>query len=114
MNLHFLKTNPKNPKLQKNLYKFMRHFFIKGIVRGLHLGLKLIYIDETGFKLANNNYFQWRKKDELIFAGAECDIKRQLNMILAFDDEKIVHSYLTNNSINHKNYIEFLTEMIIK
>ena len=62
MNLHFLKANPKKPKLHKNLYKFMRHFFIKGIVRGLHLGLKLIYINETGFKLANNNYFQWRRK----------------------------------------------------
>ena len=35
----------------------MRHLFIKGIVRGLHLGLKLIYIDETGFKLAKKNYF---------------------------------------------------------
>lgn len=60
LNKHFIKTTVKNPKLNKNLYKFLSHFFIKGIVRSLKLGLKLIFIDETGFQLENNNYYCWR------------------------------------------------------
>ena len=56
LNKHFLKTTIKNPKLKTNLYRFMNHFFIKGIARSLKLGEKIIFIDENGFQLENNNY----------------------------------------------------------
>jgi hypothetical protein len=114
LNYHFLKTGVKNPKLLNNLYRYMRFFFIKGIARAINLGLKLLFVDETGFKLSNNNYYQWRKKEDLIFGGAQNNLKKKLNMILAINDEKIVNCLLTNESINHKNYIDFLKEMIYK
>ena len=62
LNIHFLKTSVKNPKIDINKYKFMRFLFIKGILRALIFGLKILFIDETSFKLNNANYYQWRKK----------------------------------------------------
>lgn len=45
---HFLKTNVKNPLLKTNNYKFMLLLFIKVLLRGVKMGLKLLFIDETG------------------------------------------------------------------
>ena len=62
----FLKTTVKNPNLKENNYKFMSAIFIKIILRSIKMGLTFLFIDETGFQLQNNNYYQWRKSDETI------------------------------------------------
>lgn len=38
--------------------------------------MKLLYINETTFKLRNNIYYQWRYKDEIIIIGAEKELKK--------------------------------------
>ena len=114
LNLHFLKTTLKNPKLKKNLYKFMTYFFIKGIVRGLSLQFKLLFIDETAYKLVNNNYYNWRKKDEMVIGGAENDLKKQLNMISAIDDTNVVHYKFSDNPVNNKVFKNFMNELCEK
>ena len=73
--IHFLKTNLKNPKLDKNEYKFMIHVFIKGIARLIVQGLNFIFIDEAGFKFANNNYYDRNKKDEDIIGRVIKEVK---------------------------------------
>ena len=55
LDLHYRKTILKSPKLLDNNYKLMTYFYIKGISRCIKLGLNLIFIDETGFSLNNNN-----------------------------------------------------------
>ena len=114
LDYHFLKTTLKNPKLKKNLYKFMTHFFIKGIVRSLVFDLKLLFIDETAFKLANNNYFTWRKRGETIIGGAENNLRKQMNMISAIDDKSIVHYKIVDKPINNEIFKKFIDEMIVK
>ena len=88
--------------------------FLKGLARGLKLKLKLLYIDETAFKLINSNYYQWREKNELIFGGAEKELKKQLNMIAEMDGDKIIDYQLENNPINSQKFIKFLDKMFAK
>lgn len=114
LDLHFLKTTLKNAKLKKNLYKFMTYFFIKGIVRALTFDLKLLFIDETAFKLANNNYYCWRKRDEVVIGQAENNLKKQMNMIAAIDDQNIVHYKIVKDPINNIIFKEFINEMLEK
>ena len=114
LNYKFLKTTVKNPKINTNKYKFMRHLFIKTIVRSLNFGLKILFIDETGFKLDNANYYQWRKKKDIISGGGKEELKKQINMILAIDNEKILYNMITDDSINHNNFIAFLNDLINK
>ena len=114
LNIHFLKTSVKNPKINSNKYKFMRFLFIKGILRALNFGLKILFIDETGFKLNNANYYQWRKRKELISGGGKEELKKQMNMILGIDNNKIIHSMITDDTINHNIFIKFLEDLINK
>ena len=51
------------------------------------------------------------ENDELIIRGAESNLKKQTNMILATDDNYIVHSYISDDSIAHNKFIEFLQGM---
>lgn len=111
LNKHFIKTTVKNPKLNKNLYKFLSHFFIKGIVRSLKLGLKLIFIDETGFQLENNNYYCWRCYKEEIQGGATIKLKDRINLISAVDDKEIIHFKIINKTVKHNDFIDFMEEM---
>ena len=114
IDMHFLKTGVKNPKLDTNQYKLMTHIFLKGVIRALKMNLKIIYIDESGFQLKNNNFFTWRKKNEDIKGGTKKEIKDRLNLILAIDDSKVISYKLTKDSIDHHIFIEFLEDMINK
>ena len=108
LDYHFIKTTIKNPKLQKNLYKFMAHFFIKGILRCIKLGLKFIFIDESGFQLSNNNYYCWRTYEKEIFGRASIKLKERINLIVAADDKKIIHYKILNKTVKQEDFIEFL------
>ena len=86
----------------------MAHFFIKGILRSIKLGLKFIYIDETGFQLSNNNYYCWRTYKKEVFGNASIKLKERINLILAADDKKIIHYKILNKTVKQSDFIEFL------
>ena len=92
----------------------MKIFFLKGILRAIKLNFIILYIDETVFKLTNNNYYEWRYKDELIIGGAENELKKQLNLIFAIDVENIIHYQFENNPINKLEFKKFLERIIEK
>ena len=48
----------------------MLYVFIKGIVWEIKQGINLLYIDETGLQLSNNNYYVWGDYNEEIRGGA--------------------------------------------
>ena len=112
LNYHFLKTSIKNPIINNNNYKFMLAIFIKSIFRIIKLGLKLMFIDETGMQLLNNNFYDWRTKEEIITGGAKNDLKSRLNLILAIDKEKIIHNLLTYENIDTNKMKQFFKELI--
>ena len=108
---HFLKTTVKNPNLKENNYKFMIAIFIKIILRSIKMGLTFLFIDETGFQLQNNNYYQWRKSDETIISWAKSDLKNRLNLILAIDDETILASELTYQAVDANIMLNFFKKL---
>jgi len=114
MDIFYLKTVPKNPLLTENNYQFMRAVFIKVILRCVKLGIKFIFIDETGFDLKNNKFYQWREKEELIYAGATKELKNRLNLIMGIDNEKVVNYQLTYKNIDTETMKSFFEASVEK
>ena len=91
LNIRYLKTTLKNPKLEEKNYIIMSFLFIKGIIRSLFLDLNLIFVDETGFLLENNNFYIWRNSTEEIFRGPKKNVKQRTNLILAVSKSNIIY-----------------------
>jgi len=107
----FLKTKVKNPNPKENNYKFMSAIFIKIILRSIKMGLTFLFIDETGFQLQNNNYYQWRKSDETIIGVQISDLKNRLILILAIDDENVLASELTYQTVDALKKLNFFKKL---
>ena len=114
MKYKYRKTSIKNPLLNENRYKFMLGIFIKVILRSIRLGIKLLFIDETGVQLENNNYYSWQRDNEIFLGGAKTNLKKKLNLILAIDDEKVIHKELTYENIESKKMVQFFKELLAK
>ena len=114
LNLRYLKTSPKNPKLQEDNYILMEFLFIRGIIRSLELKLNLIFVDETGFNIQNNNFHTWRARNEEILNGPKYKVKERINLILSVSKEKIIHKKFVKGPVNSEVFLDFLDEMINK
>jgi len=112
LNIRFLKTVAKNPKLEEKNYMIMSFVFLRCIIRSLELKLKLLFVDETGFLLENNNYFSWRNPDEEIYQGPKTKTKERLNLILCVSNSKVITKKFTKNPVDSKVFIEFLNDLI--
>lgn len=112
LNIRYLKTSLKNPKLEEKNYIIMSFVFIKGIIRSLFLNLNLIFVDETGFLLENNNFYTWRNSEDQIIKGPKTKVKDRTNLILAVSKNKVILKKFTKLSVDSKMFIEFLTDII--
>lgn len=77
----------------------MAFIFLRTIVKGLELGLNLIYLDEVGFKLENANFYIWRKNGELFYGVAKSNSKIKLDVFLAVDENQILYGKFLNIKI---------------
>ena len=111
LNIRFLKTVAKNPKLEEKNYMIMSFVFLRCIIRSLELKLNLLFVDETGFLLENNNYFSWRNPDEEIYKGPKTKTKERLNLILCVSNSKVITKKFTKNPVDSKVFIEFLNDL---
>lgn len=112
LEMRYLRTSIKNPKLEENNYIFMCFIFLRVLLRSLILHLNIIYVDETGFVLQNNNFYTWREKREEIYDGAKSKIKERINLILAISNNKVVHKKFLRGTVDSNIFIQFLDEMI--
>ena len=71
----------------------MKFNFLRIIIRSLELGLKVIYIDEVGFGLENNNFFTWKSENQLIIGGPKNNSKAKINAISAVDDDGVIFTF---------------------
>jgi len=115
LKIHYRKTTLKNPKLSNDNYLLMAFCFLFGIVKALKDKISLIYIDETGFELCNNNLYLWRKNDATIYGGPTNDNKKRINVIMAIDKNEIILAhYYNGESIGTNEFITFMEEIIEK
>jgi len=111
LEMKYFRTSIKNPRFEENNYLFMSFVFIRIFFRSMLMKLNIIFVDETGFLLQNNNYFSWRERDEQIYSGAKKNNKERLNLILAVTNQNVIHKKFLKSSVNSNIFLEFLEEM---
>ena len=109
--MNYLRTCLKNPKLEEYNYIFMALSYIRIFYRSIKLGSNIIFLDETGFLLQNNNYHTWRINDEQIYAGPKSKQKERLNLILAISRKRVIHKEFRKDSVNSEIFLNFLEEI---
>ena len=78
----------------------------------IRLGLKFIYIDESGFYLHNNHFRNWVEDNEEIYFYNKGN--KKLNLLLAVSSEKIIHYSIQEENTNSSNFNKFIEDMIRK
>lgn len=111
LKMNYLRTCLKNPKLEEYNYIFMALSYIRIFYRSIKLGSNIIFLDETGFLLQNNNYHTWRINDEQIYAGPKSKQKERLNLILAISRKRVIHKEFRKDSVNSEIFLNFLEEI---
>jgi transposase len=114
LNLHFRRVKQKNPRLNKKNYKFMKIIFLKGLMRGIKENLNIIFIDETGCFMVNDNYKDWVHKNEELLKGAENNLKHKYNIIMGILLEKIIYYKIVESNVDSTIFKEFLEGLISK
>ena len=109
LNYHFLKTSVKTSVLQDKKYIIMSFFFLNIFLRGLKLGANFIFIDESGFDLLNTNFRVWRSREKDYFS--KVGKKERLNLVMAVNNDRIIHYHLTNENTNSDNFLNFMNEL---
>ena len=85
----YLKTTIKNSSLEENKSIFMSFIFIKTFIRAIKIGLKPLYIDESGLMITNNNYRRWRIRNMDINIGPKKNAKIKSNLLLCSSDKEL-------------------------
>jgi len=111
LNLHFIRKKPKNPKIIKKNYKFMHLLFLKAIMRAIKENYNIIYVDETGCYLENNNYRDWFNKKDSLIRGGESNLKNKINIIAAIGLKEIIYYKIVESSVDSKEFSEFMIEL---
>lgn len=112
LNIRFLKTCIKNPKLDELNYLIMSFVYLRCFIRSLILKLNIIFIDESGFLIQNNNYHCWRSVEGEIHDGPKNRIKERINLILAVSSKNVVAQKFVKGSVNSQIFINFLSIII--
>ena len=106
LHMHFKKITVKNDKLLRMDYIKFSFFFIKIISRALSLGLKLVFIDESGFRLKNSHYKTWVFDKEQIYSKNYNE--KKINLILAVSKDDILHYQIIKENTNSEIFINFI------
>ena len=113
LKIFYRKTTLKNPKLLEDEYFLMSYGFIIGIIKYLELNFDLVYIDECGFQIQNNNLRYWRKENDEIYGGPKTNNKSKINLILAINKKEILLGHLyKNETIGSNEFLDFIINLI--
>lgn len=110
----FKRTSIKNNKILSKENLIMSFLFYKTILRGILLGLDLIFIDESGFQLHNNKYSRWRLKEQEYPYGPKNNDLIKINFILAISYNEIIHYQINEKNTDSQLFREFVKELIKK
>ena len=72
------------------------------------LGLKLVFIDESGFRLKNTHYKNWIFDKEQIYKNNYND--KKINLILAVSKENIIHYQINKENTDSKIFKKLMSE----
>ena len=113
LHFSFKKTILKPKKLEHIIYKKMSFLYIKCMIRSLKFKLNFIFIDESCFKLKNNNFRDWIKRNNFGHYGND-DNNKKINFLLAIGVNNIIHYKLTNENTNTNTFKNFFIEILNK
>lgn len=112
LGLFFRKSILKPKFLDKLIYKKMTFLFIKCIIRAIRLNFNFIFIDESNFKLKNNNFRFWQTKNDALHYGNNDNSKK--NFLFAVSTNEVIHYKFTSQNTNSNVFFTFFNETIEK
>ena len=65
-------------------------------------------------QLENSNYYDWIRKEEVVYGKAKIELKEKLNLILSVDSEKVINYLFTYDNIDTNLMLQFFEELISK
>ena len=89
----------------------MHLLFLKAIMRAIKENYNIIYVDETGCYLENNNYRDWLNKKDSFITGGENNLKNKINIIAAISLKEIIYYKIVDSSVDPKEFCAFLIEL---
>ena len=110
LKFRYKKTTVKTYKLLTDEYKKYCFFFLKILIRGLRLGLDVIYVDESGFYTKNENYYTWRVGNNEFYHHIEDNGKA--NLLIGVSRSKIIKYKIIKEPTNSENFFKFMEEMV--
>ena len=110
----FRRTSIKNKKLLDDKGILMSFLFTKTILRGLQLGLELIFLDESGFQLQNSKYYRWRLPGEEFPYGPNTNVSVKSNLILAVTNKKVLSYKIIRENTTSQIFIDFIKDLFSK
>ena len=110
----FKKILLKPKKLENAIHKKMSFLFIKCMIRALKLKLDFVFIDESCFKLKNNNYRDWIKTGDFGHFAHNNNNNIKKNFLLAVGTNNIINYKLTGKNTNSDSFKEFFDDTLNK
>ena len=110
LNYRYRKTTLKTNKLLTNQYIEHSFYFLKIFIRAIKLGLKPIFLDESGFYTKNENFYTWRKENQSIYQ--EINDTKKVNLLMAVTAEKLIKYHLIEKSTNSDNFLNFMNDLV--
>ena len=89
----------------------MHILFLKAIMKAIKENYDIIYVDETGCYLENNNYRDWLDKGDWFIKGGESNLKNKINIIAAVSLKEIINYKIVDSTVDSKSFCEFMTEL---
>ena len=109
LGLKFLKVIPKSNKIISIDNALRIITILKIITRCLIQKISIIYVDETSIMNINNNLRTWIMPGEDIFC--EIESRKSHNLIMAVNEEGILHYEIHSCNIDEKVFIKFIENL---
>ena len=88
-------------------------FFLKVLLRGYKIGLRPIYIDESGFFLKNSNFKNWCENSDKYYSKVS-NTNIKLNLLMAVSEKQVIYYKISEINTSGEQFLIFMKDLIDK
>jgi transposase len=108
----YRKTNIKNIVVNSLKNIISTYLYIKVLTNAILQKLYVVFIDESGFKIQNNNFRNWIKKG--INLNVNSGERGKVNLIMGISSDRVVHYELNRINTDRNVFLSFINNLYEK